>query len=60
MRACGLRLRLGRGSGLVVTNAHVVAGQDDTTVEAAGSGRLDAEAVAFDPTNDVAVLRVGG
>ena len=61
--ACGLSVA---GSGwvaapeLVVTNAHVVAGQDDTTVEAPGSGRLDAEAVAFDTRNDVAVLRVRG
>ncbi|MFL5931497.1 MAG: MarP family serine protease [Gaiellaceae bacterium] len=59
--ACGLAVS-GSGwvaaPGLVVTNAHVVAGQDDTTVEAPGSGRLDAEAVAFDATNDVVVLRV--
>jgi S1-C subfamily serine protease len=61
--ACGLAIS-GSGwvaaPGLVVTNAHVVAGQDDTTVEAPGSDRLDAEAVAFDRTNDVAVLRVRG
>jgi S1-C subfamily serine protease len=61
--ACGLSVE-GSGwvaaPGLVVTNAHVVAGQDDTTVEAAGTGRLDADAVAFDVANDVAVLRVGG
>jgi S1-C subfamily serine protease len=61
--ACGLAVS-GSGwvaaPGLVVTNAHVVAAQDDTTVEAPGSGRLDAEAVAFDSTNDVAVLRVRG
>jgi S1-C subfamily serine protease len=61
--ACGLAVS-GSGwvaaPGLVVTNAHVVAGQDDTTVEAPGSDRLDAEAVAFDATNDVAVLRVRG
>jgi len=61
--ACGLAVS---GSGwvaapsLVVTNAHVVAGQDDTTVEAPGSDRLDADAVAFDVVNDVAVLRVRG
>jgi S1-C subfamily serine protease len=59
--ACGLAVS-GSGwvaaPGLVVTNAHVVAGQDDTTVEAPGLGRLDADAVAFDETNDVAVLRV--
>jgi S1-C subfamily serine protease len=61
--ACGLAVS-GSGwvaaPGLVVTNAHVVAGQDDTTVEAPGSRRLGAEAVAFDPTNDVALLRVRG
>ena len=61
--ACGLSIA-GSGwvaaPGLVVTNAHVVAGQDDTTVEAAGTDRLDADVVAFDATNDVAVLRVGG
>jgi S1-C subfamily serine protease len=61
--ACGLSVSGSgwvAGPGLVVTNAHVVAGQDDTTVEAPGSDRLDAEAVAFDATNDVAVLRVRG
>jgi S1-C subfamily serine protease len=61
--ACGLSIQ-GSGwvgaDGLVVTNAHVVAGQDDTTVEAPGSDRLPAEAVAFDPKNDVAILRVSG
>jgi S1-C subfamily serine protease len=62
--ACGLGVEgsgwVGR-EGLVVTNAHVVAGQDDTEVQVRGDGPvLDAEAVAFDPRNDVAVLRVGG
>jgi S1-C subfamily serine protease len=46
---------------VVVTNAHVVAGQSDTTVQLGGAGpRLDAQAIAFDPRNDVAVLRVEG
>jgi S1-C subfamily serine protease len=61
--ACGLAVS-GSGwvaaPGLVVTNAHVVAGQDDTTVEGPGTDRLDADAVAFDAKNDVAVLRVRG
>src|SRR5690349_8064329 len=62
--ACGLGVE-GSGwvarPGLVVTNAHVVAGQDDTTVQLQGTGpKLDAQALVFDPTNDVAVLRVGG
>ena len=61
--ACGLAVQ---GSGwvaspeVVVTNAHVVAGEDDTTVQTDGGPRLDAEAILFDAHNDVAVLRVDG
>jgi S1-C subfamily serine protease len=45
----------------VVTNAHVVAGQDDTTVQVRGAGpHRRAHAVAFDSRQDVAVLRVDG
>jgi S1-C subfamily serine protease len=61
--ACGLAMT---GSGwvaapnLVVTNAHVIAGQRNTTVQAAGGRNLRADAVAFDVRNDVAVLRVQG
>jgi S1-C subfamily serine protease len=44
--------------GLLVTAAHVVAGQQDTFVELQSGGRLPADVVAFDPRNDVAVLRV--
>jgi S1-C subfamily serine protease len=62
--ACGLGIEGSgwvAGDGLVVTNAHVVAGEDDTTVQIQGTGtRHDAVAVAFDSTNDVAVLRVAG
>jgi S1-C subfamily serine protease len=61
--ACGLGVSGSgwvAGRGLVVTNAHVVAGQDDTTVDSAGSPPLPARAVAFDSRNDVAVLRVAG
>ena len=62
--ACGLGVE-GSGwvarDGVVVTNAHVVAGQTDTEVLLRGSGpRLDATAIAFDPRNDLAVLRVPG
>jgi S1-C subfamily serine protease len=60
--ACGLAIE---GSGWVaapdevVTNAHVVAGEQDTTVEIGGHApSLPAQAVAFDPTDDVAVLHV--
>jgi S1-C subfamily serine protease len=62
--ACGLGVE---GSGwiaapdLVVTNAHVVAGESDTTVTPAGSETaLDATPVHYDPENDLALLRVNG
>jgi S1-C subfamily serine protease len=62
--ACGLGVEGSgwvAGDGLVVTNAHVVAGQDDTRVLLRGrEPGLDATAVAFDPKNDLAVLRVSG
>lgn len=62
--ACGLGVQ-GSGwvaaKGLVVTNAHVVAGQDDTTVQLGGEGpSVDAQAVWFDPKNDLAILRAPG
>jgi hypothetical protein len=47
--------------GLVVTNAHVVAGETDTTVTPSGSDTaLDATPVHYDPTNDLSLLRVNG
>ena len=62
--ACGYGVE---GSGwvaapdLVVTNAHVVAGQVVTRVQPRGTGPpLRAEVVLFDDRNDVAVLRVDG
>jgi S1-C subfamily serine protease len=59
--ACGLGVE-GSGwvaaPGLVVTAAHVVAGEEDTEVVTLSGGALRAEAVAFDAHNDVAVLRV--
>jgi S1-C subfamily serine protease len=62
--ACGLGVSGSgwvAGLGIVVTNAHVVAGQDDTVVQRrGGGGRLSATAIAFDSRNDVAVLRVAG
>ena len=62
--ACGLGIE---GSGwvaapqLVVTNAHVVAGENDTTVEVGGNGPgLVVRVIVFDPRDDVAVLYVPG
>jgi S1-C subfamily serine protease len=61
--ACGLGVE-GSGwvaePGLVVTNAHVVAGETDTTVTPQGDSPLSATAVHYDPRNDLALLRVGG
>ncbi len=60
--ACGLGVE-GSGwvaaPGLVVTNAHVIAGEEDTTVTPSDGGTLDATPVHFDSTNDLALLRVG-
>lgn len=61
--ACGLRVA---GSGwvvapsLIVTAAHVVAGQEDTTVTSAHLRRRPAIVVAYDRRNDLALLRVAG
>ncbi len=62
--ACGVGIE---GSGwfatrdLVVTAAHVVAGERDTGIEIPGSsGVHSVTVVAFDAHNDVAVLRFGG
>src|SRR3954454_4962688 len=62
--ACGLGVEGSgwvAGPGLVVTNAHVVAGQKDTRVLLRGrQPGSDAQVVSFDPKNDLAVLRVEG
>ena len=56
--ACGLGVQGSgwvAGDGVIVTNAHVVAGQDDTTVQIEGAGdRHDADVVLFDVENDIA------
>jgi len=61
--ACG-RLQEGSGwvaaPGLVVTNAHVVAGEDDTVVFPEGGDDEEATVVAFDSARDLAVLAVPG
>jgi S1-C subfamily serine protease len=59
--ACGLGVE---GSGwavrpnLIVTNAHVVAGADDTTVTTQSGVELEATAVYYEPANDLALLRI--
>lgn len=42
--------------GLVVTNAHVVAGETETTVERSDGSMVNAAVVVFDPDRDLAVL----
>ncbi|MGE5527090.1 MAG: MarP family serine protease [Methanosarcina sp.] len=59
--ACGLGIE---GSGwavepeIVVTNAHVVAGADDTTVTTQDGAELDATPIYYEPDDDLALLRV--
>jgi S1-C subfamily serine protease len=45
------------GPGLIVTNAHVVAGEDETVVQRSDGSEVRAQVVAFDPERDLAVLR---
>lgn len=60
--ACGLGVE---GSGwavapdLVVTNAHVIAGAEDTTVTTRHGIELEATPVYYAPSDDLALLRVG-
>jgi len=61
--ACGLGIE-GSGwiarSGFIVTNAHVVAGISQPRVDLPNGRAYAATVVAFDVTNDLAVLRVPG
>jgi S1-C subfamily serine protease len=58
--------RIQQGSGfvvgpdLVVTNAHVVAGEDETLLQRSDGSEVRARVVAFDPQRDLAVLRAEG
>jgi uncharacterized membrane protein required for colicin V production len=61
--ACGIGIEGSgwvAGPGLVVTNAHVVAGVASPHVDRNDGDLLDATVVSFDKVNDVAVLRVPG
>jgi len=48
------------GPNLVVTNAHVVAGEDETSVLRPDGTRLAAEVTAYDSDRDLAILTVPG
>jgi S1-C subfamily serine protease len=60
--ACGLGIE---GSGwavepeIIVTNAHVIAGSDDTTVTTQNGTELEATPIYYEPRQDLALLRVG-
>jgi len=60
--ACGLGIE---GSGwavepeIVATNAHVIAGADDTTVTTHNGVELEATPIYYEPRQDLALLRVG-
>jgi S1-C subfamily serine protease len=60
--ACGLGVE-GSGwavrPGLIVTNAHVIAGAEDTTVTTSSGVELDATPVRYAPEQDLALLRIG-
>jgi S1-C subfamily serine protease len=60
--ACGLGIE-GSGwavePGVVVTNAHVIAGSDDTTVTTQDGTELDATPIYYQPRRDLALLQVG-
>jgi S1-C subfamily serine protease len=59
--ACGLGVE-GSGwvaaPGIVVTNAHVVAGEEDTTVTTRSGASLDATPIFYQPSDDLALLRI--
>ncbi len=60
--ACGLGIEgsgWAAGPGIVATNAHVVAGADDTTVTTQDGAELDATPIYYEPRQDLALLRVG-
>jgi S1-C subfamily serine protease len=61
--ACGLGIE-GSGwvaqPGVVVTAAHVVAGETDTVVQSETRRELPAHVVSLDARNDIAILRVEG
>jgi S1-C subfamily serine protease len=60
--ACGLGIE---GSGwavrpeIIVTNAHVLAGADDTTVTTQDGTELEATPIYYEPRQDLALLRIG-
>ena len=61
--ACGLNVSGSgwvAGDGLVVTNAHVIAGEDDTYVVTRDGAELSSTPIVYRPADDIAVLRVDG
>jgi serine protease DegQ len=57
-RAAGSGVVIDAGKGIILTNAHVIAGADEITVAVADGRELQANLVAADARTDVAVLQV--
>jgi serine protease DegQ len=58
MRARGSGVLIDPGEGIILTNAHVIAGADEITVAFADGRELPARRVGSDARTDVAVIRV--
>jgi len=58
MRASGSGVVIDAGEGIILTNAHVIAGADEITVTFADGRALPAQRVGSDARTDVAVIRV--
>jgi S1-C subfamily serine protease len=58
MRARGSGVLIDPGEGIILTNAHVIAGADEITVSFADGRELPARRVGSDARTDVAVIRV--
>lgn len=58
------RIQLGTGvvldENIVVTNAHVVAGEESTTIVRDDGRSFEGQVMVYDPATDIAVLRVPG
>ncbi|HLK80004.1 MAG TPA: trypsin-like peptidase domain-containing protein [Xanthobacteraceae bacterium] len=57
-RATGSGVVIDARQGVILTNAHVIAGADEITVALADGRELQAKLVGSDPRTDVAVIRV--
>jgi serine protease DegQ len=57
-RATGSGVVIDAGEGIILTNAHVIAGADEITVAAADGRELQAKLISSDARTDLAVIKV--